>query len=1281
MTIFAITPEQIQSLDDVQARELVARLARTEMLPHGGLVRWGGNQRAPDGGVDVDAAGAHKTTAFIPSADAIFQVKAVHGFSTEGQITNEMAPKGVLRPVIRDLEGTNGAYIIASTKVSLVPVKAAECIAAMDACFADHGIAPGTISTAFYDARQLADWCQQHPAVAIWVRDIIGQPLDGWRPYGPWAHGETAADNEFLLCENKRVELPSNGGFANDLDGIAAIRMRLSEDKAAIRLIGLSGTGKTRFVQGAFDPSIVTDAPLPALETVVYTDLGLRPNPTPQALIERISALKGDAIAIVDNCGSELHSTLVGLVARAESNIRLATIEYDIQDDLPENTSVFHLHSPDGDTAGEIIRRKFPRIPQVTRRKIVDLSDGNARVAIALASANYGGHNISSLSSRDLFDRLFYQSQAPDETLQRCAEACSLAYSFDLEDTSDAGELATLGSLVGLDATTMYRNVAELQRRGLVQARGQWRAVLPHAIANRLAASALQSIPPNTLDTAFDPDQCERLFKSHTRRLSFLHEVPEAVQRAGALLLQIVPHIDAAAQLPFWQAALKYLAPVIPSEMAHALCPLSEIEGFVATSNGQRYVTQRLLRSLAYDPNLFEQCCSALVRFAAAEPADYNNDPALGTLGSMFYARLSGTHATFEQRQNFVRGLLQPEDTRCRRIGTVLLNNAFEANRFTGYHEYDFGAHGRDYGLAPQSEEDYDLWFGGFLDIAIEFGSVDTSDGKRIREIVGRRFAGLWRLFATDDVHDKLYSAGLAFKQIDGWPEGLVGAVEVLSRDRDGLYARNPDHTDLLDEKFRQLEEMILNLQPTDLAAHIRLALFHRMETKEADEDWEAFHARKSQEILTLAQSAAASPVVLEELRPELNARNKSREQWQFGRGIALAISNPADEFTALEGLASAGPSDGCDGRYLSGLIIGWHERDADAANAFLGRAMENPVWGQWFPHLQASVPGNDEAAERLIRAAQKGLAPAHMFNGVSIGRWVDPVSAELLTALISQIAEMDGGVEVALDILHRQIFNVSEMPVKKQELLASYCLDFCLTLPWADLEPIGDHVEHEVDAIMGFGLAHEPDGDRAGQLQARLITHKSGKDSSLWFHRSRFLKPMFKHRPMQFLNAISILPDVLGEAVGISMARDEIGPRNAPIDVVPDEVLLDWCDADNPESRALYLAATVTILDGDHQDGAKNAELKPIVPALLQRAGDKAIFLGIVAGRLRPSGWTGSLAAIFSRNAGILESLKDTAPAFSGEIGIAVEELKTYAATEEAREREEHRQRNERFE
>jgi hypothetical protein len=72
-------------------------------------VTWGGDQNAPDGGIDVRVtlpAGA-VTDGYAPRAATGFQVKKPD--MPRAEIIDEMRPKGVIRPSIQDLADKGGA--------------------------------------------------------------------------------------------------------------------------------------------------------------------------------------------------------------------------------------------------------------------------------------------------------------------------------------------------------------------------------------------------------------------------------------------------------------------------------------------------------------------------------------------------------------------------------------------------------------------------------------------------------------------------------------------------------------------------------------------------------------------------------------------------------------------------------------------------------------------------------------------------------------------------------------------------------------------------------------------------------------------------------------------------------------------------------------------------------------------------------------------------------------------------------------------------------------------
>jgi hypothetical protein len=503
--IFSITVEDIRRLNDEQSRELVARLCRAELTRHGiseSAVSWGGDQRAKDGGVDVrvDVNPPAGICGYIKSDSSAFQVKAEKFGNSK--ISGEMAPKGVLRPAIVELAESHGSYIIVSTRDSLTAdLSHSIRIKAMEKCLSDHGLA-GEVIIDFYDCRKIADWVEQHPVIAIWARYTLGRPIEGWRSYGPWAYLETDIAAEYLIDDRVKVFMPNSEEGIDVLSAITHLRTDLCKN-ASVRIVGLSGVRKTRLVQALFDKRVHTESPALDSENVIYTDLSDNPTPQPNAMLEALVSEGSDSVVVIDNCGQEVHQKLMETIKQPGSKIRLVTVEYDIRDDLPEGTICYRLEGSTDEVIKELLTRRYKILSQLDLDKIAEFSDGNARVAFALASTTETTGELARLRNADLFKRLFHQKRAENDELFRSAEAASLLYSFDGEDVSHNSELEMLSSLADVSVKLFSRHIAELKRRGLVQSRGQWRAVLPHAISNQLAAQAFDDFPNEMLIKVF----------------------------------------------------------------------------------------------------------------------------------------------------------------------------------------------------------------------------------------------------------------------------------------------------------------------------------------------------------------------------------------------------------------------------------------------------------------------------------------------------------------------------------------------------------------------------------------------------------------------------------------------------------------------------------------------------------------------------------------------------------------------------------------------------------
>lgn len=694
---FEIFGKDIAQLNDADLRNLVGMLCEADYR-FAGLsvsgIRYGGHQDAKDGGIDVIVEDdiPPPDTSFIPRKISGFQVKKPD--MTASDITSEMKPKGKLRPKIKSLIEQGGAYIIVSSGSSVTDTAYEDRINAMKAAVANEENHEN-LHVDFFDQGRVATWIRSHPSMILWVRNRIGREVQGWQPYGNWSKAPGGVEEEYILDEKLRLFdgiKPKDEGISV-IEGLSAIRQQLSIPGTSVRLAGLSGVGKTRLVQALFDARIGTDVLNPTL--AFYTDISDSPKPDPRSFVEQLSLTYEPAIVIVDNCTPELHRKMTEVCSKIESRISLLTVEYDVKEDIPDETNVFRLQTASLVVIEKIILNRYPYISQVDARAIANFSDGNARVAIALAGTFKKGETLSGFKDEYLFERLFWQRNNPNDDLLKSAEVCSLLYSFEGLDTGTNSELNILGSLIDKPAAALFRDIKELKDRYLVQSRSKWRAVLPHAIANRLAKRSLESIPKEKIVNTITCTGTERMIKSFTRRLSYLHDSDIAVEIVSDWLLPkgwIGESILELNQLGM--AVLANIAPVCPNEtlkvIEKAAADPEKGEWFTSRENPRFLEFVKLLRHLAYESETFCRSVSLIAKFAASEKEGENYNSIRSYLKSFFFIYLSGTHATIEDRANFIKELLSFEDIIMQELGLFALDAALETGHFGSHYEFSF---------------------------------------------------------------------------------------------------------------------------------------------------------------------------------------------------------------------------------------------------------------------------------------------------------------------------------------------------------------------------------------------------------------------------------------------------------------------------------------------------------------------------------------------------------------------------------------------------------------
>lgn len=1259
--MFEITGKDISELNDTDLRTLIARLCEAELrrsgLPISGVTA-GGDQNAPDGGLDVRVSLAQlgDRTDFIPRPNTGFQVKKPD--MPRSEILNEMRPGGVVRPVIEELAEQGGAYIIVSSKGSTADRSLRDRRNAM--AEAVSGLAAANdLFLDFYDRDRVASWARQYPALVSWIRERLGRPMQGWQPFSNWSAPMESMDSTYLKdakCRIHDCRSTQEEGLTIE-DGISRIRTILARPGGTVRLIGLSGLGKTRLAQTLFDSRIGRDSLNPAV--VLYTDISDEPNPSPRDVIRHLIQAVSRAIVIVDNCQPSTHRALATACSAAGTQVSLLTIEYDVGEDDPEGTEVFRLEPASDEIIEQLIEWREPQVSPVDRRRIAEFSGGNARVALALARTVRRGESVATLSDRDLFTRLFHQRNSEDTGLLRAAEACSLVYSFDGETVMGGlAELPILAELADQTVDELYRHVRELKARDLVQQRSKWRALLPHALANKLARHALDRLVPNRIIETLTVRAPERLARSFSRRLGYLHdsEVAQSIVTTwlsdGGLLSDL--SIMGEAQL----AMFYNIAPVAPPATLASLerCLSSSASHIIGELNHPaRYQIALLLRSLAFDPELFDRASTLLARFAVAEPPNHNHNATGWLFKELFWMHLSGTHAPLQQRLRIADGFLSASDQSYHECGFSALDAMLETGHFSSSHQFDFGARPRDFGWYPRTNAEISGWFRQVVLFLQEKLGSPCPYADRLRSILASNLRGLW---TRASVINELESIVATVAAQGFWNEGWVSVRNTLRFDAQ----------DMPEDILSRLEALERLLRPSHLLEKARAYALSNAwsafdiadsEEGESPSDVESGYLRVEERTRVIGQHVAITPEVLNQLLPDISTGSDGGRRWAFGMGLAERAPDIRAMWETLVGAVAAVPDGDRNIQTLRGFLAGAFPLAPGVVSDLLDQATSDPVLEPCFPALQCSIAIDTRGVARLLAVAERGHVPTMQFSYLSMGRATDPIADSDLRILLSTISRLPDGMATAVDILFMRLHSLrdttteigNELMACGRELLAAW-----------RFEQVAHRVDHELAGLVEACLAGDDAMATFGVFCVNFEEACADYSTSPYDYDD-VIRSIFKVQPKAALSAF-----IIGQHSRVTrwLIRDSMRTQNHALDDVPTALLIEWASED-ASVRFPALAQVIRVFG--EREGA--CTLTTAALALLDAVADPSVILAEYEQRFMPSGWSRSLADVLDARRAAIQVLRYSANSSIVEwVDRWDQELRHWAAQERGRDR-----------
>lgn len=1220
---FEVTKDMVAGLSDEQLRDLLRRLLEAEAkslnIPVSGIAV-GGNQTAGDGGVDASIAwtGQPKPHAWLLRRTNFFQAKAET--MAAAKIAKEMRPGGKPRAIFAELAKNRGAYIIFSTDDPSLSAYNSR-IAAMRTAIAD--VPNGDrIALEFYGADRIARWANQHVGTAAWLQNELGRPRGGWQPHGNWS-AAAEPGGVYLLDDTGRAKV--GACYVPIGEAVARVREQLAVPGNSVRLIGLSGMGKTRLAEALFDDRLEGGSALPQARAI-YADAGLQPAVSPALLTEQLVASRTEAVIVVDNCSQRLHGQLAQIVKRDTSCASVLTIDYDVDGEGTPGLLVT-LEDNSEKVLRDLLEQRFPKLSQAERNHLAEFSGGNARIALKIAEASGPNVDLSKLKDAELLDRLFQvERRGVDDTGRLCAAVASLVFAFYVKEQGEhVAEHPTLAGIADVTPDKFYREISLFVDWGVAQMRGPQRAVMPQPLANMLAAPFVRQSDPATLIGHFTTGP-RRLFASFARRLGQLHDEPAAVEIARQLMQPAGALGQPAILDPTDSGAFVRLAPANPE------AALAAIERELSGPNRDRLLTPddrrrdyaQLLVLIAHDARLFQRVIAVLLEFTLADGEVRDELRARDQLLERFWPILSFTLATQAQRLPTVDIMLASADEKVVLLGVEALDHMLDAGHFNSSLNLEFGARALLSEWRPYNGDGYEAWFSAAYDrlVAISRGSGEPA--RRARQLVAQHFR-------------EHVSAGFAniamdaMRQVRGngfWEEGWRDVNDALhfqqrrqgEADRVALIALEQDLRPRTSDDF--FEAFVLG------------------------EPWRHWHPsgreKSSTRRVGLLARATGKCLISEraDIRPHLarvTHRSGQNSAANFGFGLARAVGDLNELWLQAYRALEAHPREERNPAVLDGLLQGARRRDHEWVSAKLDSVVRDPLLGPHLVELQTAVPLDEAAVSRLSSALDEGTIASDRFALLMMGRVTQPIPGPALAGLLRKLFAKEGGALPALQVLHMRMHGDRSDNRDVDNALVELGREL-LAEPLIYTEKVSRQ-DHGIDVIAKVVL-RGGGGEEAARRACRAMLDASRAKPHLYPDVGQICATIMRLHPRVVLDEIVAKSDndrLIGRFFGDWRRNDDdFEPNEVKIDT---EVLFDWVRED-PAERAVKLAYFIPY-STKHTDGS-NLDWTPMAMELLSLSPDPVAVLRTFENRFFTGGSSGPLSLRFVRRRPLVAAMAE---------------------------------------
>lgn len=1253
---FEITGEHITVLDTPDFVKLLDRLltadAKANGIPLEGIhVSTDVNARdwGMDGSIEWQEGPDH--TDYLPCRHVAFQLKNKKVSPSEAAAEVLQGPRsdapGVPKEEVQRAIQNRGCYVVLCSR-RYVHKEIQRREDSIRQALRGAGLPVDDSQVQFRDADATARWVNDHPPVAVWVKELTEPGTVG--PFRSWDHWNSRS-------EHNRTPWVDDGR-------LAPLQKRLveqaNEPQGVLHVFGLSGVGKTRLLLEAFRAGELRTA-VPDL--VMYADESEHNPVDIMNTVRNLADTGKRAVLVVDSCSSDSCGTIAKMVRGDSSRLSLVTVQDEVPSETIGQDTELIQDAPLAVIEG-IVGSMAQGVPSEDTQRLIQLSRGYPALAISTVSAWKDSRPIGHVTEHR-FVRTFLQATIHDnpELIVRSAQ---LLATFGLLGTGEEFEdrLEEVARFGGLDADRLNEGLQHLADIGVARRRGRLLALEPRPVGLHLAERQWKAWLPKRWDQVLTGGMDPERRASAARQLRLLNRTEIA--------RQVVKHVcrpDGPLGSPerlLDSARTQVLAALVEVNPRYVVDLLDHSLGLIDDLSRVRDHARRdLVRTLAkaaFPEDTFDSAAGLLVRLAVAENEPYT-DNATGVLADLFPMFLGNTAADAGKRLRFLQDAANSADRRQRSVMVEALVKGVETEHF----QRTVGAeiHGLQPSLdswQPKTSDEASNYLKGCARLLAQLAGGDCEAGKAARY----ELAHSLRSFIPSNLVGIDFVEEIARQVRDArghWTEA-IDALELHLDVDDCPAALRQRVKDLIEElRPQDLEGRTLHLvsqyprrylrnedlhddapvaQTSDSEGQDHRACRDQGEDAREEQLYRAREERLRQDVASLADKLLKDPITLRRVLPKLIDRPRPQANW-LGECLASRAASAPDMLEPVKEAYASTPEGDRNDDLLAGFVRGLRERDPEAVDRFKREAAQSAELAGTLPRI-CKAPGVTSDDIRLVLEALDSnlLPPKHLQDWAVQGCFEGVLQSEQANLVDKLLAHSAEGFWSAIWIVHSQCFGPSG---KLDDFLPQIRAAAERVTNWDQSRFNGisdDYFEELMKRALAKGR-EDQDAQAVAFALAAAFVKSIGPTAPKFFERLLpTLLEQFPEITWQFIGAA-----VLSEGAPVwhfeFAMRGSLGSRLERIPVItllPAETLIAWCRA-NPEGAPAFAAATLPVLATADSEIAKPA-FDPTLARVIEEFGERDGVLEAVDRNMRTFTWSRSEESRLRRYRAPLESLRN---------------------------------------